>query len=107
MIEGRALIGSLAGSRVVAPLAAEAQPAAQVPRIGFLWGGTPTPSLLREFEDALRDRGGVSGRTTTIEHRAAEGRAERLPQLAGELVADGLRDLGHSVAAPCGWGRRS
>jgi hypothetical protein len=36
-------------------------------------GGTPPSSLLREFEDALRERGWVSGQNITIEHRAAEG----------------------------------
>lgn len=76
---------------LAAPAAAPAQPAAQAPRIGFLWGGTPNPSLLREFEDALRERGWVSGRSITIEHRAAEGRAERLPQLAAELVQTQVR----------------
>jgi putative ABC transport system substrate-binding protein len=82
----RAFLSVLSGSLLAAPLAAEGQPAAQAPRIGFLWGGTPTPSLLGEFEDALRERGWVSGRNITIEHRAAEGRSERLPQLAAELV---------------------
>ena len=82
----RAFIGFLASGLLAAPLAAEAQPAARTARIGFLWGGTLNPSALREFEDALRELGWVSGRNITIEHRAAEGRSERLPQLAAELV---------------------
>ena len=85
-MDRRTFLGTLAGGLLAAPLAAYAQPSAQVPRVGFLWGGTPTPSLLREFEDALRERGWVSGQNITIEHRAAEGRPERLPQLAAELV---------------------
>ena len=85
-MDRRTFIGTLTGGLLAAPLAVKAQPAAQAPRIGFLWGGTPTPSLLREFEDALRERGWVAGRNITIEHRAAEGRSERLPQLAAELV---------------------
>jgi putative ABC transport system substrate-binding protein len=80
------LAALLAIGPLTAAAVAPAQPAAQAPRIGFLWGGPPTPSLLREFEDALRERGWVSGRNITIEHRAAEGRSERLPQLAAELV---------------------
>jgi putative ABC transport system substrate-binding protein len=84
-MERRTFIGVLAGGLLTAPAVAPAQPAARAPRIGFLWGGTPNPSL-REFEDALRERGWVSGRNIIIEHRAAEGRSERLPQLAAELV---------------------
>jgi hypothetical protein len=57
MMDRRAFIGTLAGGLLAAPLAAGAQPGAQAPRIGFLWGGTPPQSLLREFEDALRERG--------------------------------------------------
>ncbi len=80
-----ALVALLVIGVLTTPAVAPAQSAAQAPRIGFLWGGTPNPSL-REFEDALRERGWVSGRNITIEHRAAEGRSERLPQLAAELV---------------------
>ena len=90
-MDRRAFLGTLAGGLVAAPLAAKAQPVAQTARIGFLWGGTPPSSLLREFEDALRERGWVAGRNITIEHRAAEGRSERLPQLAAELVQAQVR----------------
>ena len=86
MMERRAFLALATGGLLAAPAVAPAQPAAQAPRIGFLWGGTLNPSLLREFEDALRARGWVSGWNITIEHRAAEGRSERLPQLAAELV---------------------
>jgi ABC-type uncharacterized transport system substrate-binding protein len=85
-MERRAVISGITVSLLAAPCAAEAQPTAQALRIGFLWGGTPNPSLIREFEDALRELGWVSGRNITIEHRAAEGRSERLPQFAAELV---------------------
>ncbi|HEV8474919.1 MAG TPA: ABC transporter substrate-binding protein [Methylomirabilota bacterium] len=71
---------------LTAPLSAKAQPTAGAPRIGFLWGGAPSPSGMREFEEALRERGWIAGRNIIIEHRAAEGRNERLPQLAAELV---------------------
>jgi putative ABC transport system substrate-binding protein len=85
-MDRRAFIAVIGGGLLAAPAVAPAQPAAQAPRIGFLWGGTLNPSLLREFEDALRARSWVSGWNITIEHRAAEGRSERLPQLAAELV---------------------
>ena len=84
-MERRAFVVGALGL-LAAPLAAEAQAVAQAPRIGFLWGGTPSPSTLRDLEDGLRERGWVSGQNITIEHRAAEGRSERLPQLAAELV---------------------
>ena len=83
MVNRRAFLSALAGSLLAVPLAAGAS---QAPRVGFLWGGPPSQSLLRDFEDALRERGWVSGRNITIEHRAAEGHSERLPQLAAELV---------------------
>ena len=85
-MDRRGFIYTLAGGLLAAPLAAEAQPAGKVWRIGFLWGGALNPSALREFEDALRELGWVSGRNITIEHRAADGRSERLAQLAAELV---------------------
>jgi len=67
-------------------LAAEAQQAGQITRIGFLWGGSLNQPLLHVFEDALREHGWTVGRNIVIEHRAAEGRNERLSDLAGELV---------------------
>jgi putative ABC transport system substrate-binding protein len=86
MMHRRRFLCAVSMSLLTAPLVAAAQPDAQTPRIvGFLWGGRPSP-FLREFEDALRERGWVSGRNIAIEHRAAEGRSERLPQLAAELV---------------------
>jgi putative ABC transport system substrate-binding protein len=76
-------------SALAAPLAADAQPAAKVvPRIGFL-GLNPGANLhLRgAFLQELRDLGYVEGRNVVIEYRSAEGKLERLPALAAELVA--------------------
>src|SRR5262249_7159746 len=72
-----------------APLAAEAQPPSQVPRIGFLSGSALTPELARgleAFRQALREHGWVEGHNLVIESRSAEGHFERLPTLAAELV---------------------
>src|SRR5262245_42847672 len=82
----------LAGTGAVllaAPLAAEAQQAAKVFRIGFLGSGGPADHAPRvaSFRQGLRDLGYVEGRTATIEYRLAEGKMERLPALAAELVA--------------------
>jgi putative ABC transport system substrate-binding protein len=81
----------LAGTGAVllaAPLAAEAQQAGKVARIGFL--GTRTPSDMSPFLDAfrqgLRELGWVEGQNTVIDYRFAEGRFDRLPELAAELV---------------------
>ena len=70
------------------PLAAEAQPARKVPRIGYLATGSVgiERSWLAAFQQGLRDLGYVEGETIVIEQRYAAGRFERLPELAAELV---------------------
>ena len=70
------------------PLAAEAQPAGKPSRIGYL-GATSASAdaLLHEvFRPALRERGWIEGQNAVIEYRWAEGRLDRLPDLAAELV---------------------
>src|SRR5713226_4283469 len=70
------------------PLAAEAQQAAKVPRIGYLAGDlAASPHLHEAFRQGLRDLGYVEGRNVVIEYRDAEGKSERFPALAAELVA--------------------
>ena len=81
----------LAGTGAVvlaAPLAAEAQQAGKVWRIGCLLGAAreQTSHLVKAFEDGLRDLGYVPGRNVMFEYRFADGRLERLPQLAQDLV---------------------
>ena len=83
-----AVVVTLALGLLAAPLAAEAQQAAKVARIGYL---TPNiaanPHLSEAFGQGLRDLGYVEGRNVVIEYRSAEGKFERLPALAAELVA--------------------
>ncbi len=82
-----ALIVTLALGLLVAPLAAEAQQAGKVPRIGFLFYGSPGPSPeLDAFRQGLRELGYIEGQNITIEYRFASGQVERLPELAAELV---------------------
>ena len=70
------------------PVAAEAQQAAKVARIGWLGvDRTAAPHLREAFLQGLRDLGYVEGRNVVIEYRDAEGKLERLPALAAELVA--------------------
>src|SRR3970040_2047935 len=88
-MERRRFIEVIAGGLVAAPLAAEAQQAVKIARIGFL---TPnmaaSPPHVREaFLQGLRDLGYVEGRNVVIEYRDAEGKSERFPALAAELVA--------------------
>jgi putative ABC transport system substrate-binding protein len=83
----RFLLTSLAGA-LAAPLAAEAQKAATIARIGYLAPNIAASLHLPEaFRQGLRDLGDVEGRNVVIEYRDAEGKFERLPALAAELVA--------------------
>jgi putative ABC transport system substrate-binding protein len=84
----RAFIGTVAGGIVVAPFAAEAQQAANSARLGYL-GNSPAavPHLREAFLQGLRDLGYVEGRNLVIEYRLAEGKLDRFPALAAELVA--------------------
>jgi ABC-type uncharacterized transport system substrate-binding protein len=77
-----------AGALLAAPLAAEAQQAAKVARIGYLSTNLAAlPNRPEAFRQGLRDLGYVEGRNLVIEYRYAEGKVEQLPALAAELVA--------------------
>ncbi len=82
------LIATLALAILVAPLGAEAQQAAKVYRIGRLQAGPPIDPnpTLEAFRRGLHDLGYVEGQNLVIESHYAEGREERLPDLAAELV---------------------
>ncbi|HSF07674.1 MAG TPA: ABC transporter substrate-binding protein [Methylomirabilota bacterium] len=70
------------------PLATGAQPPGKMPRIGVLSGGTPATYAARHeaFRRGLRELGYVEGKNIVLEYRYAEGKQERLPGLAAELV---------------------
>jgi putative ABC transport system substrate-binding protein len=87
-MDRRAFIVSITGSLIAAPLAAEAQQAGKVPRIGFLSLTSPSdrPLLLDAFRQRLRELGWVEGKNIVIDYRYAEDRVDRLPDLAAELV---------------------
>ena len=68
------------------PLATNAQPG-RVYRIGFLWDGpTVFPDALEAFRQGLQGLGYIEGQTIAIEYRWAEGKPERMRELAAELV---------------------
>ena len=78
----------LCGLTLGTPFAAYAQQAAKVARIGYLGLDLANVPRLREaFLHGLRDLGYVEGHNVVIEYRDAEGKLERLPALAAELVA--------------------
>src|SRR5690242_15102467 len=85
----RAFLATIAGGLLAAPLAAEAQEAGRVYRIGFLGNSTAAleANLVGSFREGLRDRGYVEGRNVVIEYRWAEGKYERFPALVAELLA--------------------
>jgi ABC-type uncharacterized transport system substrate-binding protein len=90
MMDRRAFIAAMTGSLLAAPLAAEGQQADRIYRIGIL-GNVPlsdpgSARLWGAFADGLRDLGYVDGRNIRIEHLSSEGRYERLPALAADLV---------------------
>ena len=90
MITRRVFVGTLAGGIVAAPLAAAAQQAGKVYRIGILANLPLTDPggarLWGAFIQGLRELGYVEGKNITIEWRFSEGKYERLPELAADLV---------------------
>jgi putative ABC transport system substrate-binding protein len=83
----RSFLGTLTGGLLAAPLAAEAQRAGKVARIGYLNLGTATTNagLRKAFTDGLRDHGWVEEKNIAIEYRWA-GAGPTLDALAAELV---------------------
>src|SRR5215471_1732397 len=80
---------TLFGGVAAWPLAARAQQAGKIPRIGYLSPGSASPGPLAyhdEFQRGLRELGYVEGRNIVIEYRFADGKFDRLGALAAELV---------------------
>ena len=79
---------ALGGLLLAVSFPVEAQQAAKISRIGYLDAGTASGSavLLEAFRQELGKLGWTVGKNITIEYRFAEGKSERLPELAAELV---------------------
>ena len=84
MIDRRGFLVATAGALLTAPLAAAAQPAGKVAKIGYLTGSSVGP--LDAFRQALGEHGYIEGQNIAIEIRSAEGIVERLSTLAAELA---------------------
>jgi putative tryptophan/tyrosine transport system substrate-binding protein len=87
-MDRRAFLGTLAGGLLAPPLAAEAEQAKTIPRIGFLSSSSVDRERTRlaAFQQGLRESGYVEGKTFFIEQRYAGGQFEKLPELAAELA---------------------
>ena len=88
LLERRAFLATIAGGLLAVPLAANAQPAGKVRRIGYLDQGSAARDepYLNAFRAGLRDLGWVEGQNVAIEVRFAQGKTDQLPALAAELV---------------------
>ena len=86
-VSRRVLVVGVTLALLATPLAGVAQPE-KVPRIGLLESGSLAgrASLWEAFRQAMRELGYVEGRTVVFEARGTDGRSERLPALAAELV---------------------
>jgi putative ABC transport system substrate-binding protein len=73
---------------LVAPLVAGAQAPAKIPRIGLLTPLSPSDTALwyQAFRLGIRDLGWIEGKNISIEYRYAEGKSDRIPDLAADLV---------------------
>ena len=87
MTDRRTFLIELAGGLLVWPIAAQAQPAAKPPRIGWLTSSVVHVQNVDAFRQGMQALG---YRDVSLEFRAAEGKTDRLPVLAAELVALGV-----------------
>jgi putative tryptophan/tyrosine transport system substrate-binding protein len=69
---------------------AGAQVVRKIPRIGYLSTAAPGSGGLEAFRQGLRESGYIEGKNIIIESRWAEGKIDRLPELAAELVNLGV-----------------
>jgi putative ABC transport system substrate-binding protein len=69
-----------------APLVAETQPAGKVYRIGWLHPVTMPPTWMEAMRQGLRHHGYIEGRNLAVDYQFGDGRFERLPAMAAELL---------------------
>ena len=86
-MDRRTFVGAAACSLVATAHAVRAQPVERIRRIGVLAAGTVDSSFLSAN---LRELGSIEGRNVIVERRSADGKAERVPVLAAELIRDNV-----------------
>jgi putative tryptophan/tyrosine transport system substrate-binding protein len=84
-VKRREFISLLGGAAAAWPLAARAQQAGKIHKVGYLSPSLPSVYFPVLFDD-LRELGWIEGKNVNFEYRFAENRLERLPELAAELV---------------------
>ena len=82
----RTLLRAMLAGVALAPLASLGQQQPKVWRIGFLASGSSSTQFYEGFRQGMRELGYVEGRNCVLERRFADGKYERLPGLAAELV---------------------
>src|ERR1700730_13954428 len=85
-MDRRTFITGMTGGLLAMPLAAEAQPAGKVYRLGVLSLGTASTPYQQAFREGLRELGYVEGQNLLVEFRGADGREAKLTGLASEVV---------------------
>ena len=98
----RAFISHWAVAAVLSPVAAHAQTAAKPRRVGVLMTTTPAAAahVVEAFADGLKALGHIEGKDVVIEYRWAEGRPERLAEMAADLVRHKMDVIVASSQAP-------
>src|SRR5580765_1758080 len=88
-MQRREFLTLVGGAAAAWPHAVHAQPSRpqRLPNVGILNYAAAQDSLVDEFRNGLRELGRVEGQTLLITYRWADGRLDRLPELAAELVA--------------------
>ena len=102
MMKRRQFMTLFGSATAMWPLAARAQQPAKIPHLGVLLYSTPQADpQMESVRSGLRDLGYVEGRNLVVSYRYADGKSERLPELAAELAnlkPDVLLALGGDVA---------
>jgi putative ABC transport system substrate-binding protein len=80
------LVMAVTVNLLAAPVAVDAQPTTKVHRIGYLGSGSSNSGFHEQFRLGLSDLGWIEGQNIVIDYRFADGRFDRLPELAAELV---------------------
>ena len=86
MIARRTFLAGTGAVLLAAPLAAEAQQAGKVPRIGYIRAEGPPAADIEAFRQGLREHGYVEGKNIVVEYRWADGNEQRLRAIVAELI---------------------